>query len=602
MTADAATGFATAVVDEWARAGVLVAAVSPGSRSAPLALALAGDARIRVEVFLDERSAAAFALGAAKVSGRPAAVLTTSGSAATLLHGAVIEAHQSRTPLLVCTADRPPELRDTGASQAIDQLKLFGSAVRWFVEVGVPEAGDPDDWPRVGAYWRSVASRAVAESLGPPPGPVHLNLAFREPLVPTGAPVVTAPGRPDGAPWVVSTTSRRPPDPDDVDRLAGAVGGTARGAIVAGWGAAADPAAVTRLAAASGWPVLADAVSGLRSGPSAVSAYDALLRHRPFAERHRPELVLRLGAMPTGRATLEWLDGSVRQVLVDADHSWLDPRRAAAERVVADPTALLHAVADRLGPGGPVTDWLDGWLAAEAVARRAIDDLLDSWAEPFEGRVARDLAGCLPDGATLVVGSSMPVRDLESFARPRDGLHVVANRGASGIDGFTSTVLGVAAGNVAAGGHPGPPDRARRGRRGPNPAGGAAAPVAALAGDLTLLHDLGGLLGATRRSLDATVVVLDNDGGGIFSFLPQAGINEHFEDLFATPHGTDLVEVAHAFGVPARRVTAADEVVPAVSESLAEGGLRLVVVSSDRSTNVARHAEAWEAVAGALEG
>ncbi len=573
MTADAATGFALALVDEWARARVAVAAVAPGSRSTPLALALAGDGRIRVEVFLDERSAAAFAVGAAKASGRPAAVVTTSGSAAALLHGAVVEAHHSRTPLLVCTADRPPELRDTGASQAIDQLKLFGDAVRWFVEVGVPE-----DRPGVGAYWRSVAARAVAEAVGPPSGPVHLNLAFREPLVPTGV-AVDAPGRADGAPWTSTTSGPALPQPRDLDRLAEMVAASSKGVVVAGWGPRATPASVERLAAAAGWPVLADAVSGLRAGPHAISTYDALLRHQPFADGHRPDLVLRLGAAPTGRTTTTWLHSVPGQVLVDPDRSSLDPARAAAERVVADPTALLDAVTDRLGRGaggaGDDTDWLAGWLAAEATARTAIDDLIDSWASPFEGRVARDVAASLPDGSTLVVGSSMPVRDLESFARARHGLLLVANRGASGIDGFTSTVLGVAA--VSDG------------------------PVVALGGDLTFLHDVGGLLGATRRGIDATIVVVDNDGGGIFSFLPQAAFAEHFEQLFATPHGTDLVEVAASFGVAAVRVTSADQVVPAVHESLAAGGVRVVVVPTDRAANVARHAEVWAAVAAAVE-
>ncbi len=569
MTVDAATGFALALVDEWARAGVSIVAVTPGSRSTPLVLALAGDGRLRVEVFLDERSAGAFALGAAKSSGRAAAVVTTSGSAAALLHGAVVEAHHSRTPLLVCTADRPPELRDTGASQAIDQVKLFGDAVRWFVEVGVPE-----DRPGVGTYWRSVASRAVAEAMGPPSGPVHLNLAFREPLVPTGV-AVDAPGRPDGAPWTMSTSHPTPSHPDDVERLAQAVAETPRGLVVAGWGTSADPVAVDRFAAAAGWPVLADVVSGLRGGPNAVSTYDALLRHGSFASGHQPDVVVRLGAAPTGRATNAWLSGVAAQVLVDPDRAWLDPARAATERVVADPSALLDTVADRLERRGQGSGskWLSGWMAAEAAARAAIDDLVDSWASPFEGRIARDLAGCLPDGATLVVGSSMPVRDLESFARPRRGLHMVANRGASGIDGFSSTVLGVAA--VSDG------------------------PVVALGGDLTFLHDVGGLLGAARRDIDATFVVVDNDGGGIFSFLPQADLSEHFERLFATPHGTDLAEVAAAFGIPAHRVATAGEVIPAVEESLATGGVRVLIVTTDRAENMARHADVWAAVAAA---
>ncbi|MEN3314863.1 MAG: 2-succinyl-5-enolpyruvyl-6-hydroxy-3-cyclohexene-carboxylate synthase [Acidimicrobiaceae bacterium] len=573
MSADAATGFARALVDEWARAGVRLVAVAPGSRSTPLALALAADDRLRVEVFLDERSAGAFAVGAAKASGRPAVVVTTSGSAAALLHGAVIEAHHSRTPLVVCTADRPPELRATGASQAIDQVKLFGGAVRWFAEVGVPE-----DRPGVGAYWRSLATRAVAEATGPPSGPVHLNLAFREPLVPTGAPV-HAPGRDDGESWTVTRSAPVLPRADDVDHLARAVAETRRGLVVAGWGAAADAASVEGFAAAAGWPVLADAVSGLRRGPHAISTYDALLRHPAFADGHRPDLVLRLGAGPTGRAIATWLPGAVRQVLVDPDGAWLDPTRSVHERVVTDPTALLDAVAGRLTDGltgrRTPTDWLAGWLGAEATARAAIDDLVDSWEAPFEGRIARDVMACLPDGATLVVGSSMPVRDLESFARPRRGLHLVANRGASGIDGFTSTVLGVAA--VSDG------------------------PVAALGGDLTFLHDVGALVGATRRGIDATLVVIDNDGGGIFSFLPQAGLTEHFEHLFATPHRTDLVEVATAFGVPASRVTRADQVVAAVGEALAAGGVRVVVVTTDRDDNVSRHAAVWEAVAAALD-
>jgi 2-succinyl-5-enolpyruvyl-6-hydroxy-3-cyclohexene-1-carboxylate synthase len=545
---------------------VVTAAVSPGSRSTPLALALAADGRLRVEVFLDERSAAAFALGAAKASGRPAVVLTTSGSAATLLHAAVVEARHARAPLLAVTADRPPELRDTGAGQAIDQLKLFGATVRWFAEVGVPE-----DAPGAGRYWRSVAARAVAEALGPPAGPVHLNMAFREPLVPTGEPLVEAAGRPEGAPWVSSTARPAAPHPDDVERLAAMVAAAPRGLVVAGWGAGTDPAAVHRFATAAGWPVLADAVSGLRCGP-AISTYDALLRHQPFAASHRPDLVIRLGAAPTGRAASGWLDESVRQVLVDPDRAWLDPQRAAATRVVTDPGALLDAVAARLRP--PPAAWADDWAAAESVARAAIDELLDSWAAPFEGRVARDVVTALPGGATLVAGSSMPVRDLESFAPSRDGLAYIGNRGASGIDGFTSTVLGVAAARPR--------------------------PVAALSGDLALLHDLGGLLNAGRRGIDATIVVLDNDGGGIFSFLPQAGGADHFERLFGTPHGTDLTAVAAAFGVAAERVTSAAGVVPALEGALAAGGVRLVVVPSDRVDNVNRHRRVWATVAAAL--
>jgi 2-succinyl-5-enolpyruvyl-6-hydroxy-3-cyclohexene-1-carboxylate synthase len=567
--ADLNTSLARTLVDEWARAGVAGAAVSPGSRSTPLTLALAADGRIPVQVFLDERSASFFALGAAKASGRPAVVVCTSGTAAAEFHPAVLEAFHARVPLVVCTADRPPELRDTGAGQAVDQLKLYGDAVRWFAEVGAPSAADAES-----PYWRSVASRAVAAAAGPPSGPVHLNLAFREPLVPTGAEVVIPPGRDDGAPWVLSSARRPQPDPADVDRLAFLVAAENRGVIVAGWGADVDPEAVERFSAAACWPVLADPISGARQGPHAVSTYDALVRSPAVAGSLRPDVVVRMGAPLTGKVATTWLDPAVRQILIDPDGAWLDPHRASAERIVADPTALLDAVSRR-GPARAESFWLGSWMRADAAVRRGIDRLLDSWAEPFEGRVARDLVAALPSGTTLVVGSSMPVRDVESFARPRTGVRFLSNRGVNGIDGFVSTVLGAASVTPPADG-----------------------PVVALCGDLTFLHDSGGLLGAARRGLSATFVVIDNDGGGIFNFLPQAraGLGDAFEVLFGTPQGVDLAELAAVHGIPSERVTKADDLVPAVGRAVAAGGVRLVVVPTDRVDNVARHRQVWEAV------
>ncbi|HUF85606.1 MAG TPA: 2-succinyl-5-enolpyruvyl-6-hydroxy-3-cyclohexene-1-carboxylic-acid synthase [Acidimicrobiia bacterium] len=565
MSRDANTAFARALVDEWARAGITDAALAPGSRSAPLALALAGDDRIRLHVHVDERSAAFFALGTAKASGRPAVVLCTSGTAAAHFHAAVLEAHHSRVPLVVCTADRPPELRDVGAGQTIDQTKLYGDAVRWFFDPGVPE-----DRPDVGAVWRSLAARAVAESLGPPAGPVHLNLPFREPLTPTGAPLVDAPGRPDGGPWTEITSARRLSDDATVDRIAAAVRAAPRGLFVAGWGTGVTPETAARFARAAGWPVLADPISCLRTGDHTVSTYDALLRVPGFATEHRPDLVVRVGAPPTSKATdTTVLAADVPQMLVDPDRAGLDPGRAAAAVLAVDDDALLAAVADRLGQSAP-SEWLDSWLTAERTARRALDELLAEWEEPFEGRVARDVVDALPSGATLLVASSMPVRDVESFARPRDGLHFLANRGVNGIDGFVSTVLGTAA--VSDG------------------------PVVALLGDLCLLHDANGLLGAADRGIDATLVVLDNDGGGIFSFLPQAELPEHFETLFGTPHGIDLAELAKVHGLPAERIEKASEVVPALEAAVAAGGVSLVIVPTDRADNVDRHRQAVGAV------
>ena len=583
MSRDVNTAFARARVDEWARAGLTDAAVAPGSRSTPLALALAADGRVRVHVFLDERSAAFFALGAAKASGRPAAVLCTSGTAAAHLHGAVLEAHHARVPLLVCTADRPPELRATGAPQTTDQVRLYGPAVRFFADLS------PEDHPAAMAAWRPLAARAFSEAAGPPAGPVHLNLAFREPLIPDGSEVPEVPGRPQGRPWTAGGRGRMAPDEVDLDELAAAVAGAGSGLVVAGWGADCGFDTVARFAGAAGWPILADPLSGLRQpGPCTVSTYEALLRAPGFAGAHRPELVIRIGAPLTSRTAGAWLDATVPQVLLDPDAAWLDPGRSAAWRLAADPALVLDGLAERLGPTSgdgrsgspehPGPGWLDAWRDAESSARRALDGFVDAADEPFEGRVARDVHDCLPEGATLVVASSMPVRDLEAFARPRSGLRVLANRGVNGIDGFTSTVLGVAAGG---------------------------APVAGLMGDLAFLHDAPGLTFAARGGLDAVLVVVDNDGGGIFSFLPQATTPavtpEDFESLFGTPHGLDLAVVARSYGLPAERVERAGEVIPTVEKALAAGGVRIVVVDTgDRAGNVERHRAAWAAVAEAV--
>ncbi len=636
---------ALTLVDELVRGGVAHACLAPGSRSAPLALALAEHPGMQVHVHVDERSAAYFALGAAKRSGRPVAVVCTSGTAAANFHPAVLEAHHARVPLLVLTADRPPQLRDTGANQTVDQLRLYGGAVRWFCEVGLAVAG-----PGAGPYWRSLTARAVAEAAGPPAGPVQVNLAFAEPLIPRELGGEPAPGRPDGAPWTASAAFPPRPGPAEVGALAERVRAATRGLLVVGWGSGLRFEAADAFAQATGWPVLADPLSGHRRGPHAVAAYDALLRVPGFAATHRPDLVVRVGAGPTSKALATWLDASVPQVLVDPDRAWPDPGRAAAIHLVADASALLDEVtaacrsggAEGDGPAGPPapgregggparapggrgtgegtggpagapggwgtgegtggpagapggwgtgegTDgstggsrsgagstWLDAWTSADALARSAMDALLDGWEEPFEGRVARDLVAGLPDGATLVVGSSMPVRDVDTFARARDGLVFVANRGASGIDGFVAAALGAAA--------VGPP------------------PVVALCGDLTFLHDASSVLGASRQTGPVVFVVCDNDGGGIFSFLPQAELPErYFEPLFGTPHGLDLGALATAAGLPWCRVTRAGDLLPAVAEALASQRTTVLLVPSDRAVNLARHRAVARAVAAALD-
>ena len=560
---DATTAFARTLVDEWVRGGVAHAVVAPGSRSAPLALALAAEPRIRLHVHLDERSAGFFALGLGRATGRAAVLLCTSGTAAANFHPAVLEASYGGVPLVVCTADRPPELRGVGAAQTIDQVRLYGDAVNWFVDAEVPI-----DRPGAGAAWRELAARSVLETVGPPVGPVHLNLPFREPLVPTGEPLVDAPGRPTGAPWTVAAADPRVVDDHELDRLAALIRDTPNGIITAGWGAAVDADVVEQFATAAGWPVLADPVSNLRRGAHAISMYDVLLRDRATANELRADLALRIGAPPTGKPVNQYL-ADTPTLLVDPDRRWFDPARTAHEVVPADPGPLLDALTARLDaipkPTGSRSS--PRWRAAERRARAVVDEQLDASDVPFEGRIARDVMAAIPEGTALVVASSMPVRDLESFAAPRDGVCVHANRGVNGIDGFVSTVLGIAAGR--------------------------AGPTVALTGDLCFLHDGNGLLGAIDRHLDAVFVVIDNRGGGIFSFLPQADLPEHFEMLFGTPQPVDLAGLAAVHGVPTVEVERADALGSAVLDAISSGGVRTVLVRTDRAENVVRHRELW---------
>jgi 2-succinyl-5-enolpyruvyl-6-hydroxy-3-cyclohexene-1-carboxylate synthase len=559
---------AVTLIDELARSGVEHVCISPGSRSAPLALACADHEGLRTHVILDERSAAFVALGIAKATQRPAAVVCTSGTAAANLHPAVIEAHHSGTPLIVLTADRPPELRATGATQTIDQLKLFGDAVRWFVEVGVAEPLEHST-----RYWRSIAARACITARGSPAGPVHLNVALREPLVPLGDSSFTHDlgGRPHGAPWVNVDGHAVTLNEIAVASLARTAGVARRGVIVAGAGRV-EWEAVEALASAAGWPVLAEAASGLRRGDNAVTTYDAMLRSDGFRSSHRPDLVLRLGAMGTSRALADWLGPDIPQVTVDPDLSWADAGRATTSLVRADAGAVCRALLREI-PARGGSDWLESWLSHERRARAVIDAILDDERAPSEPRTARDVAAALPRGATLVVAASMPSRDLDWFGGTLDGLRILANRGANGIDGFVSTTLGVAL--------------------------ASSAPVVSLTGDLSLLHDQSGLLLA-RRNIDATFVVLNNDGGGVFEFLPQSRLSEHFERLFATPQGVDLAALARLHGCGHSLVGEATDLPGALDAAGARGGVHLVEIRTSRAANAELHHRIWRAVAAAV--
>ncbi len=577
-----------AFVEALVAAGIREAVVCPGSRSTPLALALRAAAGIRVRVLYDERAAGFFALGMARTSRRPIVLLATSGTAAVEFGPAVVEAQLSRVPLVVLTADRPAELRDRGAPQAIDQTHLFGRAAKWFTELPLLD-GDPATL----AHWRWVAGRAVAVAAAGPAGPVHVNAPFREPLLPDG-PLETPAADALAEPFVAVTAGRRVLDGAALEALAGRLAGRKRGLILAG--PADDPALpgpLALLARATGFPILADPLSGLRTGPHdrglVVAHADQLARPGPWLDAHVPDLVLRTGAMPTSKPIVELLARVRPEILVlDGDAGWSEAALVPVTFVHADAAATVQALAEILrGNVGAPTDarWTADWLAADRVAGDAMDVWLGALDEPFEGVPYRALAEALPDGAVLWAASSMPVRDLDGWLpSTQRAITVHSNRGANGIDGAVSTALGSAA--VADG------------------------PVALVVGDIAFLHDLNALVAARLHGLSATIVLVNNDGGGIFSFLPQAqpaaslpgtGLPEHYEELFGTPHGIDVGPIVTALGGEHRLVGSAD-FATAIADSLGRPGVRVLELRADRARNVVLHRDVAAVVARALAG
>ena len=544
--------FAATLVDEWARCGVTDAVISPGSRSTPLVLALANDDRIRVHVHIDERSAAFIALGLGVATGRPAVVVTTSGTAAAHLHPAILEAHHGRIPLIACTADRPPHLHHVAAPQTIEQRDLFGGALRWSHEPGLAVAVPP-------ATWRSLATRAYSETTASVrgPGPVHLNLAFDEPLV--AEPTELPPGRGSGKPWFEVT-------PSVVAPRAAVEAARGRGVIVAGRGC---DASVRDLSEALGWPVLADPRSGLRGMPNAVAAFDPILR--TVGADLLPEVVVRVGDPPASKVLATWLAGltDATHVLVDPHGVFADPDRTASIVMRSSPDAACRVLAT--GGDAAPPEWLQRWTQVETTAQQAIEEVLRGYPVLTEPAVARTLTQALRADAILLTASSMPVRDVEWFGHPHQRVQVVANRGANGIDGLVSTAAGIAL----------------SGRR-----------TVAHLGDLAFLHDTNGLLGLKDRGVACAFVVVDNSGGGIFSFLPQAKAlpSSRFEQLFGTPQPVDIAGLARAHGLHSTAVSTVD----ALQAALAVGDSQVITVRSSREANVAVHDALNDAVASAL--
>jgi 2-succinyl-5-enolpyruvyl-6-hydroxy-3-cyclohexene-1-carboxylate synthase len=554
---DVQAAFCATLVDEWVALGVRHAVVAPGSRSTPMALALAANEELAVHVAHDERTASFMALGVGIVTGVPAVALCTSGTAATHFHAAVVEAGLADVPLIVVTADRPPELHDVGAPQTIEQTRLYGTAVRWYHDPGVPDSA-------VTHTWRSLAARAFVATVGARPGPVHLNLPFREPLV--GVPGELPARR------AATVMARTPSEPDaDVVEAIRIVCSGRRGVIVAGRRCGSSDA-VHLLARALGWPVLSDPRSGCGELETAVAAFDPVLRCDSFAAGHVPDVVVRLGDPPASKVLAQWVARSGAAVVqVGPTPAVIDPDHLVMHRVVTDPGALCRRLAQVVTP----TDgsWLGDWVDAARRARSAIDVLLgDADRTLDEPTVAHTVARSVPAGGHLVVSSSMPIRDLEWFGPQRGDVTVHSNRGANGIDGVVATAIGVAL--------------------------ATSAPTTVLLGDVALLHDASSLTALVSRGVDLRIVVVDNDGGGIFSFLPQRGIvdDARFEQLYGTPHGTDIVALGRAHGIDGHAVSTVGE----LAAAFAVPGPALVLIRTDRAANVVDHDVVNAAVSAAM--
>ena len=553
------------------RVGVVQAVISPGSRSAPLTFALARHPGIEAISVLDERSAAFFALGLARKGGRPVALVCTSGTAAANFFPAIIEAQESGVPLIVITADRPPEMRGCGSGQTIDQQKLYGSHVNFYHELAVPEAD-----AALLAYLRQTVAHAAGRSLSPAPGPVHLNAPFRDPLPPVEDGIA---GRLSASQdWTGFFAHLAPASSAEMKAPLPSLGGKVRGLIVAGPAQPGDPAAyaaaVGEISRKLGWPILADGLSPARHNPAGdaavVTTYDAILRNPAAAERLKPDAVLCLDAWPTSKVLRGWLERSGATTWLLSGHP---ENRDALHGLTRILPISPETFAAALPEPGPVHAYGELWSGYERRARAALDRRLGGEEDLFEPKAAWLLARHLPEGTPLFVASSMPVRDAEYFWPPGTrGLRPYFNRGANGIDGTLSTALGVA--------HGGPP-------------------AVLLTGDMALLHDSNGFLIGPKLRGSLTIVLINNRGGGIFEHLPVAEFDPPFEEFFATPQEADFQKLCAAYGAGHVLVRDWKHFTGLVSELPAEG-IRILEVRTDRKCDAAERKHLFAEVAAGL--
>lgn len=550
--------FATTFVDEMVRNGVTDAVIAPGKRSTLIAAALERDARIRTHVIIDERSGAFFALGLSRKSGRPALIWSTSGTAAAELHPAVMEASNANVPLLVCTADRPPELHAVRDWQSMDQTHLYGNAVRWFFDMGVADEG-------LAPYWRSIVSRAYFEAMGSSgsAGPVHLNVPIREPFSLEAVEAVS--GRDGDAPWHRSDTAITGANYDAVAELVQKSQGK-RGIFVLGDGLV-DADAVRDASEKLGWPVIAQPRSSAHGKVSTViAAADALLRNERFSAEHRPDIVVHVGAPLLSRVFMAfWKSTPAEYWTVESTATWQGETQQSSRVVITDPSVFFRELA-KAAPRNENRSWLQSWMDAERIAQDAMSNVFDAETQLCESGIARTLYASLPVSANLICSTSMPVRDIAWWSKPRPGVQVFANRGVSGLDGVTSTALGIAA------------------------AASAEERNVLLIGDLGVLHDLNALWATRGSSVDIqlTIVLVDNNGGGIFRIFPlvdELG-EEIFERVVTTPQHVDIQRVANALDVDVVEVDDFALLQTALGKSIEAGGVRMIYCRTDVSHNM----------------
>ncbi len=579
--------FAEAFVDELARSGLRHACICPGSRSTPLVMSLAKNPRIKTWVHIDERSAAYFALGMTRVLMEPVIILSTSGTAAANFFPAVIEAHYSHVPLLVLTADRPPELWEWGANQTVDQTRMYGGHAKWSVNIASPEIT-----PDLLRYVREMACRAISTAVQSPAGPVQINFPFGEPLVPENVPSDIPErvlpeqeeaweGRRQDLAYTGVRIGRRAVSQQQVAEVVANLRGVRKGIIICGPQDDHEfPLSVSNLASRLGFPILADPLSQVRCGKydrtMIVDCYDAFLRSDKLVEALEPEIILRFGATPTSKVLLNYIEQQrhARQIVVQ-EEGWQDPLHVATDMFQTDPNQFALELA-RAVPVALNTDWRERWLAVAETSRAIILEQLTRIEEIFEGKIFTELAALFRPKGVLFVGNSMPVRDLDTFyPSTSQEIRFMANRGASGIDGVISTALGTTA--------------------------VCRDPTVLVIGDLSFYHDMNGLLAAKQYQLNATIIVVNNNGGGVFSFLPQRQYKEVFEPFFGTPHGLTFQAAASLYSLDYRKIESWSEFRKEFSQNIGSSGTRIVEVPTDRERNVELHRQIWSAVAQGAE-